>query len=420
MKFSTITVFVFASAWGFSSCRSEVEEEDDTGVGYFEGEPEPVDPTCTSVRTTSYGASSGGWCEFDRTLEVLPEFVRQGMTFAIAEPWNGGSYQGEPGEACGECWEVSSIEGTYVLMEHDLCPIEGNPLCSGGHFHFDLASEAGEVLGGGLFEAAARRVPCPVTGNVYAQINDANEWGYLRLAFVNHRYPIRSARVRALPDGEWRSFERSGGAWHIIDGPVPDDGDGLGFELTTPEGEVITSTTSLDINPTKGTVHDLGVQFAIEETSAEGECKFTPPEDVFDENWGGIEGVGWMPNPWGDSASIDVVNDGCKDNSNACLEVTFGQWEGAHLYYWEPFPWDIFTTISMSFRGLTSGGELSVAPSMDGERCTETPVTVMPTEWTDIEISLADVCSAGQSINGVTFSNNSERFSFVLDEVSFR
>lgn len=392
----------------------------DTGVGYFEGEPEAVDPACTGVRLTAYTASSGGWCEYDRTLDVLPESVRQGMTFAIAEPWNGGSFQGESGEACGECWEVDTINGTQTVMVHDLCPIEGNPLCSGGYFHFDLSTEAADTLGGGgLDQATARRVPCPVSGNVHAQINDANEWGYLRLAFVNHRIPIRTARVKALPDGEWAAMERSGGAWHIVDGPVPDDGDGIGFELSAPNGEVIESSTSLQINPSEGTVHDLGVQFA-DFVPPEGTCDFTPPGEVFEDAFGGIEGVTWAPNPWGDNAAVEETDQGCANGSSACLHVTFGQWEGAHLYYRQPFPVETFATLSLSVYGLKAPTEFVVAPSNDGERCTETTVTAAENEWSTVTITLSDVCTEGQDLNGVTFSCNSDGCDFLLDDVVYR
>lgn len=402
-------------------CRDNGNKsDDDNNVGYFEGDPEAVDPDCTGVRLTTYGASNGGWCEFDRTLDILPASVRDGMTFAIAEPWNGGSYDGESGEACGECWEVDTINATQIVMVHDLCPIEGNPLCSGGYFHFDLASEAGAALGGGGLDAAtARRVPCPVEGNVHAQINDANEWGYLRLAFVNHRIPIRTAQVRALPDGDWRDMERSGGAWHIVEGPTADDGDGIGFLLTAPTGETVESTTTLAVNPSKGTVHDLGVQFA-DPGVLEGECRFIPPGDVYVDAYGGIEGVTWAPNPWGDGASVEETSDGCADGSASCLRVRLGQWAGAHLYYRQPFPTDTFETLSFSLFGLTSPNDIVIAPSSDGERCVETSVAIVENDWTEITVTLADACSAVPNLNGVTFSCNSEGCEFLMDDIIYR
>ena len=402
-------------------CRDdEAADDDNTSVGYHQGDPAAVDPTCSGVRLTAYTASSGGWCEFDRTLDVLPAAVRKGMTFAIAEPWNGGSYEGASGEACGECWEVDTVNGTAVVMVHDLCPIEGNPLCSGGYFHFDLSTEAAEALGGGgLDGAAARRVPCPVEGNVHAQINDANEWGYLRLAFVNHRIPIRTARVRALPNGAWQDMERSGGAWHIVDGPTAADGEGIGFSLTAPTGETIESTTVLAANPSVGTIHDFGVQFADPGTP-DGECRYTPPGDVYIDGFGGIEGVTWAPNPWGDNASIEETDNGCRDGSSSCLRVRFGQWEGAHLYYRQPFPADTFQTLSLSVFGRTTPNDIVVAPSNDGERCTETDVAISEDEWATITIRIADACTAGQDLNGVTFSCNSDGCDFLLDDVIYQ
>ena len=81
---------------------------------------------CGSVRLTSYNAGSQGWCEFPRNANFLPSFVRNGVTGAIAEPWNGSSYDGDPGEACGECWEIDTINGGVASIGEKIgvpCPI---------------------------------------------------------------------------------------------------------------------------------------------------------------------------------------------------------------------------------------------------------------------------------------------------------
>ena len=144
------------------------------------------------------------------------------MTAAIAEPWNVGEGDAA-GEACGECWEVDTIAGTQIVMVDNLCPIEGNPLCAGGHFHLDLAMPAARAVGGAaLVEGQARRVPCPVEGNVHVLVNDENV-RYLRVAFLNHRVPIRSVEFRGAGPGvtgenPWTPLRRSGGAWEVIGG----------------------------------------------------------------------------------------------------------------------------------------------------------------------------------------------------------
>jgi hypothetical protein len=138
--------------------------------------PVEVDPDCSSVRLTQYWSTTWGWCEFPSDRDFLPDFARRGITLAIAEPWANGSYGGDVGEACGECWEISTSFATQVVMVHDLCPIEGNPLCAGAQFHLDLTPEAAEAVQGGSNDAAvARRVPCPVTGNIHAAILDWNQ-----------------------------------------------------------------------------------------------------------------------------------------------------------------------------------------------------------------------------------------------------
>src|SRR5512142_972634 len=119
--------------------------------------------SCGSVRYTEYTAAKGGWCEYDRTAPMLPASVRAGLTLAIAEPWAGSSYGGVFGEACGECWELASLTQNRIIMVHDLCPIQGNPVCAGSHFHVDLSEESKDALAvEGIGEVSGRRVPCPV------------------------------------------------------------------------------------------------------------------------------------------------------------------------------------------------------------------------------------------------------------------
>lgn len=392
----------------------------DVNDGYFEGEPDAVDPACTSVRLTAYQASAGGWCEFDRTLPFLPDFVLDGMTTAIAEPWNNSSYGGDVGEACGECWEVSNLYETQVVMVHDLCPIEGNPLCSGWHFHFDLSTEAGAALqGGGLDAAVARRVPCPVTGNIHVQINDWNEWGYLRLAFVNHRIPIRAAEVRAAPAGDWRPMKRSGGAWDILDGPVPNDGDGVVFRLTSAAGEVIEGTSPIPFLDASAYTQEIGAQFTDPETPPTGECAFTPPGDVYDDEFGGIDSVRWTMNPWG-NATWDEASEGCYNGSASCIRVRdMEQWGGLHIYYNQGFPPQTFTTLTLALKAVSGNGELTVAPSYEGERCTEQAVSITTDAWSEVTIPLADSCADFDLISAVTLSNRTDTLTFLIDAVWF-
>ena len=386
-------------------------------VGYFEGVPEPVDGTCTSVRLTTYEANGGGWCEWTATHDFLPQFVRDGMHTAIAEPWNGGSFQGESGEACGECWEVSTVNGTGIVMVNNLCPIEGNPLCSGGHFHFDLSQEAGAALGGGgLDEASTKRVPCPVTGNIHVQVNDANEWGYLRFAVLNHRIPVRKADVALSPDGPWITAERSGGAMHVRNGPTPGQSDGIYFRLTSAMDETVISTMNVPYLAASGSAYDLGVQF--EQTYADSQCVYQPPGDVFDDAWGGIEGVRWRPNPWGDGSSVTETRTDCYRNSAACLAVTLDTWGGAHFYYRQAFGVNIFTTVSFQVKAATDM-QLTAAPSNEGERCTEKQVTLPANQWTPVTFNLAEVCSGFEQINGITISGSGTPTDMRIDDIRF-
>ncbi|MCU0661225.1 MAG: hypothetical protein MUC50_02750 [Myxococcota bacterium] len=369
---------------------------------------------CGSVRLTEYAASSTGWCEYDRTLAVLPQFVQDGLTFAIAEPYDGSSYGGQPGESCGECWEVSTIHETRIVTVHDLCPIEGNPLCAGGHFHFDLSGEAADALeGGALDEAVTRRVPCPVSGNIHIQINDRNEWGYVRLQFVNHRIPIRQAEYRNAA-GAWIAVQRSGGAWQILDDAETFAAAGPGgvFRLTSAQGEIVEGTNALPYDAGMGSVFDVGSQFTDQEPLTKA-CEFVPPADIYVDGFGGIPQVRWDINPWG-NASAQETDKGCYEGS--CLVVApLPQWAGFHLYYRQAFPTSTFASLSLRLRA-ESNGQLNIAPSNDGVRCAETLVDVGPT-WNQLTLDIATVCAGLTQLNGITMDNPSQSMELRLDDV---
>ena len=400
--------------------RSEGNRDGNDDDIFVPDEPVPgVSSECGSVRLTTYDASDSGWCEFSINHAILPDFVRENLTLAIAEPYNGSSYNGESGEACGECWEISTISATQIVMVNNLCPIEGNPLCAGGHFHFDLTQQAGEVLGGGgNDEAATRRVPCPVTGNIHAQINNRNEWGYVRVAFINHRVPIRTAEYRSADGDEWSPVERSGGAWHILEGAdvFADGAPGGVFRFTSPTGETVEGTEVLTEDIGIDAVFDTGAQFAP--VQAEGPaCVFTPPGDVYDEEWGGIDQVRWQPNPWG-GASVSEVGEDCADGPSCVLFSDLEQWAGFHIYYRQSFPVSTFSTLTLQLRTQSGSADLVVAPSHDGERCEETSVTATE-EWATVTIDVAQSCTDLDELNALTVSNNSATVNLLVDEIFY-
>lgn len=376
---------------------------------------------CGSVRLTAYSASSHGWCEVDRTDPVLPASVLAGLTLAIAEPYNGSSYDGDSGESCGECWEIDTITGTEIVMVHDLCPIQGNPLCAGGHFHFDLSTESGDALdAGGLDEGQARRVACPVSGNVHIQVNDRNEWGYVRLAFVNHRIPIRSAEYRSVDGGDWRAVERSGGAWHVVDDndTFASGAPGGVFRLQSAQGESLETPNALTYDVGVGASFDLGAQLTDQDPPSGGACVYEPPATIYGDGYGGIPEVRWAINPWGDASASETTT-GCYGDAGSCIQVAeLGQYNGFHLYYRQAFPTATFTTVSLRLRALSGGGELVVAPSHDGTRCSETTTTVGP-DWSEVTVDLADACTGQALLNGVTVDNPGSTMVLLVDDARF-
>jgi len=421
---SLILVLLSLSATGCAdeSKQTTNDNNQNSNQNYNQNYNTTIDPDCASLRVTHYTASDGGWCEFSRNLPILPSFVRDGMTFAIAEPWNNGSYDGEAGQACGECWEITTSWATQIVMTHDLCPIQGNPICAGSHFHFDLSSEAATALETkGLDAAAARRVPCPVTGNIHTSISNWNEWGYMRVAFVNHRIPIRAAFIRAEPNGEPIPFERSGGAWQVLDGPEPGDGQGVSFQFESTQGQQIEGDNTLSftsLSPEDAAlIHDTGAQFD-DLDPPEGICEYLPDGRVYTDGYGGIDSVRWQANPWGDT-DVSETNEGCFNSSASCLRIdNMGSWSGLHLYYWQAFPAHTFNTLSLWAKTLSGTMNLDLAPSHDGERCEEKQVTVS-TEWTQITFDLSEACTEFEILTSVTFSHGGDAVPLLLDDIIY-
>jgi expansin (peptidoglycan-binding protein) len=203
------------------------------------------------------------------------------MTMAIAEPFYGSTFGGDPGEACGQCWEITTAHATRIVVVDNLCPIQGNPLCSDpDQTHFDLSQEASAVLEGGFNDmAVARPVPCPVTGTIHIQITDINQWGYFQVAFMNHRIPVRNVQVRRANQAEWMQMERVWGAvWAISDGEAFGTPGGVGgvLRITSAQGQVVTSTVVVPASTALGDAWDLGVQFQDGSPDPGGACASVP------------------------------------------------------------------------------------------------------------------------------------------------
>lgn len=379
--------------------------------------------TCGGIRLTSYAATAVGWCEWDRTLPFLPAFVRNGMTTAIAEPFDGGSYRGDPGESCGECWEIDTLSGTEVVMVHDLCPIQGNPICDGSYFHFDLADEAGAVLlVHGRNEGSARRVPCPVSGNVHVQVNDLNP-GYLRAAFLNHRIPIRSVSLRGAgagvaTDNPWIPMVRSGGAFELDVGgrTLANGGTGIAIRLESAQGELLELPTPIPVGTANGTAIDLGAQLTDQVGASSATCRFYAPSDVYVDGYGGIDQVRWQFDGWSPAVVAAETSSGCAAGS--CLHIDgIAQWSGFHLYYVQSFPTSDFSSLKLALRTASGSGSVLVAPSFEGATCTKTEVA-LTTAFTEVTLDLASLCTGTAAIDGITIQA-ADGLSLIVDDVRF-
>jgi hypothetical protein len=348
--------------------------------------------TCGSVRYTWYTAAKSGWCEYDRTAPMLPASVRAGLTLAIAEPWAGSSYGGVFGEACGECWEIASLTENRIIMVHDLCPIEGNPVCNGSHFHVDLSGESKDALAvEGIGEASGRRVPCPVAGNAHLQILDRNQWGYLRFQVINHRIPVRAVEFRSATGATYFPAERSGGAWHVLANgdPFVQGAEGGVFRLTSAQGEVLETPNTLPYSAAVGAFFDLGAQFTDQAPASGPACTFTVPPDIYADGYGGIEDVQWIMNPWG-SAKPSEVSEGCV--AGTCLRISgLEPSAGFHIYYYAAFSPTTFR--NLRFFGRTESGEGRIVVMLGGDsyECSETKVG-LTSAWAETVIDLGATC----------------------------
>ncbi|MBN2804086.1 MAG: hypothetical protein JXR91_13410 [Deltaproteobacteria bacterium] len=426
---SVFNVFCFSFCFMLLGCGENSGEDSkaDSGVNdnispYNSDNPAPgVAEDCGSVRMTTYGASIVGWCGFDRTDAVLPDFVRAGMTVAIAEPYNGSTYGGEPGESCGECFELSTTFGHEIIMVHDLCPVEGNPICAGTYFHFDVSSEVAAAVDGGgwLGEAAVRRVPCPVNGNIYVHITARNQWGYLQLAFFNHRFPIRNVEYKAAGSENWQPMNRCLARWCQEDDKdtFGDGGPGGIFRITGANGEVVVAENILTYDVNEDSNFDTGIQFSDGE-QPEGVCEFTPPGDVYDEGFGGIDSVRWESNTWG-STILKETDDSCADDSKYCLELENFKDSGLHLTYRHIFPVDTFNTIELTVKSTGGTGTVEVAPGTEDARC-ENPTTItVSKQWETYQINIQESCPGVTDLRGLTISHPSGDMNLMLDKIKF-
>ncbi|MDJ0766502.1 MAG: hypothetical protein QNJ97_26245 [Myxococcota bacterium] len=111
-----------------------------------------------------------------------------------------------------------------------------------------------------------------------------------------HRIAIRTAEVMFASDATWYPLDRSGGAWHLMDHPTPAENDTILLRLTSAQGEIVETTEPIPFFDPSETVFDTGVQLTDQDGESTSTCVFTPPMTVYDDAWGGIDQVRWMPN----------------------------------------------------------------------------------------------------------------------------
>lgn len=267
-----------AASPGGESTMGNIDSSDDGHAST--NEETGIDPTpsteCRDVRLTRYTAQELTGCGWNRSLPFMPAFVRvDALTMAMAEPFYGGSRGGEPGESCGECWEITTPSGSTIVMSDNLCPIAGNPLCSDpNQTHFDLSMEAAETLQGGRNDfGAAHPVPCPVEGNIHVTIRDRS-WDYFQIVVMNHRIPVHQVEIKPAQRDEWLVARRVFGSVFAVNDATfvaEQNGPGGTVRLTSAQGQTVESTVILG-SEQEGETVDLGVQFSNTDGNPGGAC----------------------------------------------------------------------------------------------------------------------------------------------------
>lgn len=242
---------------------------------------------CRNTRLTTYSDNNDlVGCGYHRALPVIPQLVRDWMYFAMSEPFYGSSYNGASGEACGECWELTTASTTAIVMVADLCPVEGNPPCADpNQMNFDLVEGAADRFGSqGWDQAVARPVACPISGNIQIEVLDRS-WAYFQAAVFNFRIPLRLVEFQPVGGSTWTPMTRVfGSAWHNMDDQNPAfnsvaagadaNGAGVTLRLTSAQGQVLTSTVVLGSgNSGTGKTVDLGIQFENLLSVAQDQCR---------------------------------------------------------------------------------------------------------------------------------------------------
>lgn len=394
------------------------------GGGYDGGAGPPTG--CMPARLTYYDVVGAGACEVMDVASALPRIARDGFTTAIGEPWWGGSLGGDPAEACGECWELTTASATQTVVVTDLCPIAGNPLCAGEFFHFDVAHTAAGPLGyetAGIVQAAARRVPCPVEGNVFAVIRDQNPW-FIRLALADVRVAIRAVDYRGAgagvaADNPWTAMHRDGGAWAVTSSGtmLARGGTGVVLRITTAQGQVVESAALIASGAAPRTAVDLGVQVDDLAAPTGSACGWRPP-DPYVDGLGGIPGVAWRQGGWG-GGMIDVASTtGCRAGS--CIRVAgLDGWGGVQLYYNQPFPWAGLSRLTLSASAPTDVPLELKLLGEGGAECVAVDFTA-GAAFGRVELDLATACGGAAEVATVQVQlMRAAAGDFVLDDIVF-
>ena len=195
-----------------------------------------------------------------------------------------------------------------------------------------------------------------------------------------------------------------------------EDGPGAVFRITSALGEAVEGAAMLTYDVETGASFDTGVQFAPAQAQGPA-CTFVPPAAVYDEGWGGIDGVRWQPNPWG-GTELTEIGDGCVQGSS-CLLLSSLQGGGLHVTYRHVFPTETFTRLSLQVRAHSGAGTVEVAPRSEDVRCANPTTVAVDDAWTLVDIDVPQSCPDTDMIQGLTISRASAPMDLVVDEVFF-
>eukprot|EP01111_Echinosteliopsis_oligospora_P000074 TRINITY_DN1006_c0_g1_i2.p1 TRINITY_DN1006_c0_g1~~TRINITY_DN1006_c0_g1_i2.p1 ORF type:complete len:476 (-),score=140.44 TRINITY_DN1006_c0_g1_i2:214-1641(-) len=217
-----------------------------------------------NAHITYYDYTNAGACSFG---DIGGPTLSYTLVTAPNQYLFNGSY------SCGVCYQLTGPKGTAIVMVADLCPANGNQVCSTQDQHFDLGgtstfSKIADV-NAGYVQVSAVPVACPLQGNLGVATKDGvNAWWMAIMAY-NHVVGVDRMEIQPKTGANWVSMTRQSYNYFVWNGPgqlIPP----YNVRVTSVYGEQVTVTLT---DTAESKAWPSNSQFQI--TSAAGSPSYT-------------------------------------------------------------------------------------------------------------------------------------------------